>query len=422
MNPLAAVGALERAYGAISADDLREVRYGRRGLVRTLERLCFRKETFHRAAKLMLDFAVAENEQRMGNNATETFKSLFKLSLSGTETPAIDRLSAVDEALESEDPKRRRIAIDALGQGLETNHFVRMGGPEWQGSGPSLKDWQATNTEEMLTYYRGCLERLSKAACRVDDLSVVAKSNLARHIRGLLGQGLIDDVYLAVDRILGVDNSYWPEAIAQASQSLSFEGPKLFPGYRKKVQALHDKLIPRSLEERLRLFVCELPHGYFQPGDDGAEAGMRWAKSLAQECASRWKEFLELIPMLLAGQQRYTHSFGQHILEICPNQEELIDLVVTHLKAVPQEKKNAALLGGLLSSIEKRDPELVDRKLDAVASDSNLIGFLPWLTAMTSIEARDLERIGAALRVGSVAPDERQGSGHGQCAISSCAV
>jgi hypothetical protein len=404
VNPLAAMSALERVYGAMSAENLREIRHGRRWLVWTLERLCFRKKTFHRAAKLLLDFAVAENENRIANNATETFKALFRLYLSGTETPSIDRFSVVDEALEAEDPLRRNIAIEALGHGLETNHFTRTGGPEWQGSGPSLKDWQPATNAETLTHYRGCLERLRDVACSSDDSSVVAKTNFARHIRGLLGQGLVDDVTLAVDRILAFENSYWPEAIAQASQSLSFEGPKVPPGYRKKMQALHDKLIPSSLEERLRLYVCELPRGYFEPGDDGGEAGMRWAKALAEECASHWKEFSVLIPTLLAGDQRYTHVFGQHVLEASPDQEELIDLVVAHFKAVPNEKKNAALLGGLLNSAEKRDPGMVDRKLDAVAGNSDLVEFLPWLTAQTFIEARDLERIAAVLRVGSVSP------------------
>jgi hypothetical protein len=100
---------------------------------------------------------------------------------------------------------------------------------------------------------------------------------------GLLGQGLVDDVTLAVDRILAVENSYWPEAIAQASQSLSFEGPKAPPGYRKKVQALHDKLIPSPLEERLRLYVCELPRGYFEPGTTVArpecDGQRRWRRN-----------------------------------------------------------------------------------------------------------------------------------------------
>ena len=212
-------------------------------------------------------------------------------------------------------------------------------------------------------------------------------------------------VWRNVSRQSAGDSAWTALAIAQTSQSLSFEGPKLPPDYRKKVQALHEKLIPRSLEERLRLYVCELPWGYFQPGDDGAEAGMRCAKALAEECASHWEEFLVLIPMLLTGEQRYTHILGQHILEASTDQEKLIDLVLVHLKTIPKEKKNAALLGGLLSSAEKLDPDMVDRKLDAVASDSELIGFLPWLTAQTSIETPDLERIARALRVGSVAPE-----------------
>jgi hypothetical protein len=404
VNPLAAVGALESAFGGMSADDLHEIRRGRRWLVWGLERLCFREETFHRAAKLMLDFAVAENEDGIANNATEMFKSLFKARLSGTEIPAIKRLSVVDEALASEDPKRRKIAIDALKQGLERGYFVRTGGPEWQGSGPSLRDWQPSTTEEINTYYRACLERLVHVACRPNDLSAAAKTHLAGRIRGLLQQGLVDDVTSAVDRILAADNSYWPKAIEQTSQSLSVEGPQMPLEYRGKVQALHDKLIPRSLEERLRFYVCELPRGYFEPGEDDFEPGSRWAKALAEECAQRWAEFIPLVPTLLTGEQRHTHSFGKHILEAAPDPEGLVDLVLQHFTAMPKDKRNPSLLGGLLASAEKRDPAMVDRKLDAAAADSNFIEFLPWLTAQTSIEARDLERIAAALRSGSITP------------------
>jgi hypothetical protein len=351
----------------------------------------------------MLDFAVAENEE-IGNNATRTFKEYFKLYLSGTETPAVERLLVLDNALKSRDPKCHEIVVDALGRALETNHFSRIGGPEVQGSGPTLIDWHPDTTSDILAYYRACINRLSDVACNSGGLRRLAMTNIARHIRGLLGQGLVDEIALAANRILAVEQCYWSEAIAQTSQSLSFEGPKMPPEYRKKVQALHDSLLPRSLEERLRFYICQLPSGYFDPGRKSIEAGIQSPKMLAAECVSRWDEFLTLIPMFLSGEQRYTNFFGQDILQAAPDREQLIDLVIAHLKAVPKDSQNPALLAGLLHSADKEAPSMVDRKLELVASDSDLIRFLPWFTMLTNVEARDLQRIVVVLRAGNLDP------------------
>ena len=59
---------------------------------------------------------MAANEDRVGiinatSNATRLFGSLFKIYLSGTETPAIERLKVIDDALASGDSERRRIAM-----------------------------------------------------------------------------------------------------------------------------------------------------------------------------------------------------------------------------------------------------------------------------------------------------------------------
>ena len=406
VNSAAVVGALEHAFAGMTAAELRRITRGRRWLVRTLEKLCFPEETFERASRLLLDFAVAENEDRSGNNATACFRALFKVYLSGTETPAINRLKVIDEALTSSDLERKRIAVAALKEGLEVSHFSRSGGAERQGSRPALEDSAPSTKAELLEYYRACLGRLVNVACGHDDLSVAAKKHLAGTICGLIRRGMVDDIAAMVDRVLATNERYWPEAIEQTALSLQFEGPSMPPEYRQQVEALHEKLTPRSLENRLRLYVCELPWGYYEGDTNVLEGGERWARILAKECVERWGEFLCLLPMLLKGEQRHSIALGRQIMEGVDDAEKVIDLVLSALQRIPKDERNPALLGGMLASVEKRDPSMIDRKLDAVASDKELIHLLPWLTGLTTIEMHDLERIATALRAGRIVPQE----------------
>jgi hypothetical protein len=406
VNPMAVVSALEYAFAGMPVDELRRLTRARRWLVGTLEKLCFPAETFERAAQLMLDFAVAENEDRIGNNATACFKALFKVYLSGTETPANKRLNVIDNALASSDPERMRIAVAALKEGLEVWHFSRFGGAEQQGSGPPLKDWVPSTNGELIEYYRACLSRLINVACGNDDLSAFARKHLAVTIRGLIGHGLVDDIAAMVDRVLASDDPYWPEAIEQTAMSLNFEGGGMLPEYRRKVESVHDKLGPRSLEHRLRLYVCELPWGLYEGAENVLESGPRRAKALAMECVERRSEFFALLPMLLRGEQRHSHALGRHIIERVEDREHVIDAALACLRRIPTSERNPALLGGMLAEAEKSDPAMVDRKLDAVALDADIVTLLPWLTMQSTIELADLERITAALRAGRIVPDQ----------------
>ena len=80
VNPIAIADNLYRLFGSKSIEELVKVEKGRRNLVWTLEKLCFNRETFEKGTKLMMSFAVAENET-WGNNSTAEFLRLFKILL-----------------------------------------------------------------------------------------------------------------------------------------------------------------------------------------------------------------------------------------------------------------------------------------------------------------------------------------------------
>jgi hypothetical protein len=115
---------------------------------------------------------------------------------------------------------------------------------------------------------------------------------------------------------------------------------------------------------------------------------------------------LTLLPTLLRGEQRHGHALGRHIIESVDDREGVIDAVLACLGRIPSGERNPALLGGMLAGAEKSDPAMIDRKLDAFASDADMIPLLPWLTMQTKIQLRDLERIAAALREGRILPDQ----------------
>lgn len=73
INPEAVATALTATLSGLSLEDARQIRAGRRDLVRCLEKLSWWPQTFHDAAWLLLLFGAAENED-WANNATRQFK------------------------------------------------------------------------------------------------------------------------------------------------------------------------------------------------------------------------------------------------------------------------------------------------------------------------------------------------------------
>lgn len=138
----AAVSLLERLFNDIPSENLRKVDGDtRRQLVWALGKICFCADTFERGAKIMLDFAAAENES-WGNNATGQFKAFFPVNLGDTSADAEKRLRIIKDALDTKNERQLLIVTEALLSGAELHHFSRSVGAETHGSRPALETWQ----------------------------------------------------------------------------------------------------------------------------------------------------------------------------------------------------------------------------------------------------------------------------------------
>jgi hypothetical protein len=221
VNPAAALSALVRVFGTCTREELLKLGAGRRFLVRSLEKLCYRRATFDSAARLLLAFAAAENE-RWANNATGNFLRLFNVYLSGTEAPPNERLKVAFDALGSEVAEVRQLAVRALGRALEVGGQMRTRGAEFQGSGAPISEWRPRTREDIDDYWDSAQSKLIELAASGGALAEPAADQLLSHVRSHIDVGRIDQVQFAIERAIQLHPPLWPKALEQLQHVLQY--------------------------------------------------------------------------------------------------------------------------------------------------------------------------------------------------------
>src|SRR5262249_7797190 len=141
--------------GTWNHERLKAFKNGRREAVWALERIVVWKNLFGRGARLLLKLAEAENEN-ISNNATGVFEDLFSPGVgvvAPTEAPPLERLPILEEALKSKSEREREIAIKAFSKALQTHHFFRMVGAEYQGLRRPPQLWKPKTWDELYDSY-----------------------------------------------------------------------------------------------------------------------------------------------------------------------------------------------------------------------------------------------------------------------------
>lgn len=157
--PRTAILCIEEGLNGASAEMLREALKGdeRRALVRTLEDLAYRSETFESAAKQLLALAEAENET-WRNNATGVFLPLFNWGHPELPATLSQRLAVLQQGAVGGPPGRRKVIADAAGAAFKEREVFSAHHP----TGPHLPErrYRPETWEEVGRYGLGVLEVL----------------------------------------------------------------------------------------------------------------------------------------------------------------------------------------------------------------------------------------------------------------------
>jgi hypothetical protein len=252
-HALAALEALERAIAPATREQLLNFTHGRRYIVRILVRLARRKETFTRAAQLLLRLAEADNEE-WGDNAADLWAGLF-FTFNATEVPALERFPLLQEVLESVTPATRVLAVEALAKALSVSGTGPIADEPGDGYVPPRRWWPET-WEEVHATFRAAL-RLLDGALQDKENQVLdkARETLFSAARGLVTAGLVEEVIALFERLEVSDDEQRRSAWETIQSILKFEGTALIEEQRKRLKERAEHFLGSSLHDRIRRYV-----------------------------------------------------------------------------------------------------------------------------------------------------------------------
>ncbi len=164
----------------------------RRDIVWAAERLAAFPEFFLSAELILRRLAIAETEHGIGNNATGIWRQLFRVHLSGTSVPFLERIPIFRSMLFSNEPPERELAVGAL-KDLLSSHVSRMGSPSLVGGRVPPRDWRPTNRGEWAASVMAVFDTIRSMLTAGPPLAEEAWRYLTQHLRTLLVQRQLEN-------------------------------------------------------------------------------------------------------------------------------------------------------------------------------------------------------------------------------------
>jgi hypothetical protein len=390
VNPVATAKAIETSFGKMTKEEILKVDEGRRNLVWALEKLCFRKETFNSASKILYSFAVSENET-WGNNSTNQFRQLFQLFLSGTEASLKERLEIIKWGLSKNDDDYTQIAIQAMGRGLINDHYIRMGSAEKQGSSAPMHDYYP-NWKEISDYRKEIVSILTDLACSKGGHASLAQEKIANSIRSLLRDRECEIVIDSIRKIIGVRGNLWTEALNNLKMTLGYE--KHLPQHIvDQIQSLIVDLTPTDTKNQLFLKVTKPEWNTYEKDDLGnyIDKPKLNAEEFAQKLFDENISWMEYISDILQGEQRQAFAFGSKIGELTTEKENLIDTTVKALQSIKRENQNSEMIAGILFGTKNK--ELSEKTIDRFIATDEIRQHAFYLTRVIGSNYSDIEKL-----------------------------
>jgi hypothetical protein len=382
-NPEATVNALMAVFGDKNQEYISRIIKGRRNLVWALESLCFDKNSFSRAAKILYAFAVSENET-WANNATNQFIHLYQLGLPGTTASFIERMEIIQYGLDKKDLEYRKIAVKAMGRGLLNDRFSRTGGAENQGVLRQSKDFEITDWSQVVEYWELILlkykELILEDMQNIDEI----KPQLLNGVRFLYRDGMSERVTELINRILDLVGNNWNELLSE----INFIIKKKYYRNDKDLEMLNSIVIrfePKTFKDKLYYFVVKTPFDEWKKAEDGKfiDPNKVKAEKFAEDVVDKISVALVSdVKQIFEGELNQGFNFGYKLGELDKKPNLFIERAIQVLKSINQKNRNPEVLGGYLSAMSDR--VMANSIIDRIAQDDDLFDLTFYLTRVTN--------------------------------------
>ena len=343
------------------------------------------------------------------------FTGLFHPRLGGTAADGGARLDLLDEILDAGDDAEQLIVVEALVAALETMGS-RMIGAEAQGSGPALSAWYPRSKDVLAKYETGCISRLACIAANVRSQPSAerARAGLAQRLRSLVGGGYIDAVEQAVHQVVPYVDA-WPAAMASLGRVLRYDAASCGPEELARTKGLLERLLPETLESRMRFLVTEMPWDFpFGEKPYTQDHGRRQEEALrelAVELARRPDILERALPELTRGHHEKVFIFGEVLGQLpeLGSPATWFERIVRATVSAPDANRNLGLLSGYCIGLAGRLPEMKKPIKQRLTQLSVLAPAFPAVCAGLGVEESDIRLAVDTLQAGRLRPVELAG-------------
>lgn len=349
VNPIAVSQNFKRQFLNKSKEELLKIEAGRRNIVWTLEKLCFDKRTFSDSAKVLLGFAIAENET-WANNATSQFLHLFNVHLSGTEADLSERWKIIEWLLNKEDKVYYDFAIRAMKIGLNFGHASRMGGAEQQGS-RRLVDNNPT-WKEIDEYWGNILNKLLEIIKSKNEYAELASEAISNSIRTMFHIGFGKLILPYLKEISELKNNDWDSGLKGLKFARKYEKHSIPEEQLEEINSLIELLIKTDFPTK----YLTLSSSYHLDNDEtySSEKVIEAIINLADEFIATEISWEETFPVFYKNQQVFSFYFGKRLSELLKDDKtkinRFIDYSLEVISEIPQEERNYTVLGGFIAN------------------------------------------------------------------------
>lgn len=336
----------------------------RRNLVWAAENLARFPEYFDNAELILRRLALVETEPGIGNNATGIWRQLFRVYLSGTSVPFLQRFEIFKRTALSDAGNESELALGGLKDVIDIK-VTRMGGPSVVAGRIPPADWRPTTLQERGECLSAVLEFVEQLLTKSERLAEAGWKYLGIHLRMLLA-------WYQLQRLQGIINRNplppgllgpWLEEIDNFLQYDCTD--HVSEEYRDQVVAWRNLLLPTDFPELLRVII----------GKD------YWHHSMRE---TMWNAESEVVPLvavviknpkllednldyLVSPEARSAAMFGV-VLGRQDVGAKYLDLIVNRSR----QAQSGVLLRGYISGLLETDPQkaaLVNEVIDKLESD-----------------------------------------------------
>lgn len=369
VNPEALMRTLVEFYDKATIAELRKIDEGRRNLLLSLEKLCFSKNTFNQAARILYRFAQAENES-WSTNSRGIFKQLFRPYLSGTEADFNLRIEILQFALTLPLVENNDFLIEAIMAAFEIHGASRMGGAERQGT-RVLSDFRPETKLEILEYWKEIIELLKNIWENYPEFREQVEKQFyikSLQINSIAEPELVTNFIVWLEsKDVSIPTSFY----RSLEQQLTF--PRIPEPAKIKIREFLISKEPQSSKDKFIRLVRDASYspGKDESGVDIDQTELR-VRGLVREFSERGIDITELLDLMLRGPQMYTEIFILEYLSLNKRDDQrmrLWDESVEKLKKIEAKERDWAVLNGVLQS----SPE--NEKLSLILSLGEIGGF-----------------------------------------------